>query len=374
MPVGFICKSHLASRGLIGAALTSTTLTKHALSVFPKKYNMATSKIGEMPLQFLEVEQYFKCLQFFPEASEKLIVSKAVLLSSCGQTAFSLIETLIAPADIAGPDVAFNVIRDAVVNHLRPKRNLHYERHLLHPQSSDTISTFVQHLKDQANKCDFGELCDELILSHFVFGLSDHTIRSKLLSTADLTLDYAIQQAMLCETVELASGTVNSAISALAACKPSKQSCADDIPAKPHWQKPSFSPCFSCGSTAHQRSACRFRQATCHVCGKNSHISTVCRSSSRTSNALPISNSDHNESDLTMAIDGVVLKFLVGGKDNLWRELYQISGTMVDFLIDTGSQVTILPASSAALTGLPVEPAPFPCLTSIRRRKSSRDW
>ena len=162
---------------------------------------------------------------------------------------------------------------------------------------------------------------------------------------------------MLCETVELASGTVNSVISALAACKPSKQSCANDNPAKPHQQKPSFSSCFSCSSTAHQRSACQFRQATCRVCSKNSHISTVCHLSSHTSNVLTTSNSDHSESDLTMASDGAVLN-LVGGKDNLWRELCQIGGTMVDFLIDTGSQVTILPASSTVSTGLPVELAP----------------
>ena len=262
----------------------------------------------------------------------------------------------------------------AIVNHLCPKRILHYERHLLHSmtQSSNTVSTFIQRLKDQANKCDFGALRDKLILSHFIFGLSDHeqpcpqakrkeeedhTILSKLLSTADLTLDSAIQQAMLCETIELASGTVNSAISALATCKPSKQSCANDIPAKPRQQKPSFSSCFSCGSTAHQHSACRFQQAMCRVCGKNGHISTVCCLSSRTSNALTTSNSDHSESDLMMASDGVVLN-LVGGRDNLWRELCQIGGTMVDFLIDTGSQVTILPASSAASTGLPVELAP----------------
>ena len=139
------------------------------LCLLSQKYNMATSKIGEMPLQFPEVEQYFKRLQFFLEASDKLTVGKAVLLSSCGQTAFSLIETLIAPANISGPDVTLNVIRDAVVNHLRPKRILHYERHsrcrrespspqnefcitnvhLLHSmtQSSDTVSTFVQRFK-----------------------------------------------------------------------------------------------------------------------------------------------------------------------------------------------------------------------------------
>ena len=215
---------------------------------------MAMSKIGEMPLQFPEVEQYFKCLQFFLKASDKLTVGKAVLLSSCGQMAFLLIETLITLADITSPDIMLNVIRDAIVNHLRPKQILHYEHHLLHSmtQSSDTISTFLQRLKDQANKCDFGKLRDKLILSHFIFGLSNHTIRSNLVSMADLTLDSAIQQAMLHETVELASGTVNSAISALAACKPSKQSCANNIPTKPHWQKPSFSSCFSCGSTAHQ--------------------------------------------------------------------------------------------------------------------------
>ena len=227
-------------------------------------------------------------------------------------------------------------------------------------QSSNTVSTFVQRLKDQANKCDFGELRNELIVSHFIFGLSYHTIRPKLLSTADLTLDSAIQQAMLYETVELASGTVNSAISALATYKPSKQSCADNTPTKPtkpHRQKPSFSSCISCGSTAHQRSAYRFQQATCHVCGKNGHISTVCHLSSHTSNELTTSNSDHSKSDLMMAIDGVVLN-LVGCTDNLWRELCQIGGTTVDFLIDTGSQVTILPASSAALTRLPVELAP----------------
>ena len=143
---------------------------KHALLAF-SKYNMATSKIGEVPLQFPEVKQYFKHLQFFLEASDKLTVGKAVLLSSCGQTAFSLIETLIAPADITSPNVTLNIIRDAVVNHLHPKRILHYERHLLHSmtQSSNTVSTFVQHLKDQANKCDFGALRNELILSHFIF-------------------------------------------------------------------------------------------------------------------------------------------------------------------------------------------------------------
>ena len=319
---------------------------------------MATSKIGEMPLQFPEVEQYFKRLQFFLEASDKLTVGKRLY---CLQLRANCV---FADRDVNRPGRYYRP-RRYVERHPRcrresPSPKTNFALRTSPPTFYDSIQRhrfyFRSAFKGSGKQVRLRRIARRTHKS-FIFGLSDHTIRSKLLSTTDLTLDSAVQQAMLRETVELASGTVNSAVSALAACKPSKQSCADDIPAKPRRQKPSFSSCYSCGSTAHQRSACRFRQATCHVCGKSDHISTVCRLSSRTSNALTTSNSDHSESDLTMASDGAVLN-LVGGKDNLWRELCQIGGTMVDFLIDTDSQATILPASSAASTRLPVEPAP----------------
>ena len=127
---------------------------------------MATNgKIGEMPLQFPEVDQYFKRLSFSLTANGQTAVSKAVLLSTCGQAAFSLIETLIAPNDVTSDDIGFDDIKEAVINHLRPKRIIHYERHVLHSmtQNSDGISTFLQKLKEQANRCEFGSLREELI-------------------------------------------------------------------------------------------------------------------------------------------------------------------------------------------------------------------
>ena len=168
---------------------------------------MATSKLGDMPLQFPEVEQYFKRLDFSLLATDRVHLAKAVLLSTCGSTAFALIETLIASADVTRDAVTYDVIRNSVLNHLRPRTLLHYERHQLHSmtQNNDSISTFVQRLKEQANKCNFGELRDKLILSHFLFGLSDNTLRAKLLSTTDLTLDAAVHQAALHESIASAS-------------------------------------------------------------------------------------------------------------------------------------------------------------------------
>ena len=62
---------------------------------------MATSgKIDDMPLSFPAVEQYFKRLRFHITATDRTPVAKAILLSSCGSAAFSLIETLVAPAAV----------------------------------------------------------------------------------------------------------------------------------------------------------------------------------------------------------------------------------------------------------------------------------
>ena len=83
--------------------------------------------------------------------------------------------------------------------HFRPPRILHYEWHVLHSmmQNTDFVTSFVQRFKDQVNRCDFGALCNELILSQFVFGLSLSSVRSKLLASRELTLDGAIQEALL---------------------------------------------------------------------------------------------------------------------------------------------------------------------------------
>ena len=78
---------------------------------------MAT-KFSEMPLTFPEVESYFKRLKFFIEANDKQDVDKSVLLSSCGEEAFSLIETLISPYSITSGAVSFNYIETKSVESL----------------------------------------------------------------------------------------------------------------------------------------------------------------------------------------------------------------------------------------------------------------
>ena len=324
---------------------------------------MATSgKIGDMPLSYPEVTQYFKRLQFSLEADDKVALGKAVLLASCGQSAFALIETLLAPLDVSSADVTFDQIRDAVQVHFQPRRILHYERHRLHSMSQqhDSVITYVQLLKDQANRCDFGDLRDGLILSHFIFGLSSQDVREKLLSAPDLSLDAAVQQALLHESVAAAACASETAVSAVLSSGrvETPPFSATHRYARKQKSQPT---CDSCGGDNHRRSDCKFRRAICRLCGKQGHISTVCRSVS--SNAL-VSANDKSETNSNTSPDSVVLA-MSPGTGNLWWESCSIGKTVVCFLVDTGSQVTVLPRSLAIQTGLRVGPAPSQVLRAF---------
>ena len=48
------------------------------------------------------------------------------------------------------------------------------KRHQLHAMvqtAGETASVFIQRLKYQANKCDFGNLKNDLVLMQFIFGI-----------------------------------------------------------------------------------------------------------------------------------------------------------------------------------------------------------
>ena len=71
-------------------------------------------------------------------------------------------------------------------------------------KQGEGMASFLQWLKDQVNKCEFAALSDDLTLSQFIFGLSDHSVCAQLLALPDLTLQLTVQESLLQETVAAA--------------------------------------------------------------------------------------------------------------------------------------------------------------------------
>ncbi|PAA64507.1 hypothetical protein BOX15_Mlig000968g3 [Macrostomum lignano] len=330
-------------------------------------------RLGEMPLSYPEIEQYFKRLLFYLEATEKNEQAKAVLLATCGESAFNLVEELIKPEDITKAGVTFKSIQDTLLEHFKPKALLHYERHVFHStvqKDAESITNFVARLKQQANKCQYGELREDLILSQFIFGLRSQNLRQKLLSKGTLELNDAIQEGLMTESIATATDkpeTIANVQNAGTFSRPRSCSAQRSVSFKQpqghlHNQssgkpKGKTAKCHTCGKSGHLRSACRFQEAKCHKCGKVGHLATVCRS--KAMNAIQrmpsCSPSPGNTSSYHLELIHAVRQPKTGCSDQ-WFVRCRLGKTEVNMLVDTGSQVTVVPDQIAKSSGLELQP------------------
>ncbi|KER21125.1 hypothetical protein T265_10484 [Opisthorchis viverrini] len=161
--------------------------------------------------------------------------------------------------------------------YVRPK-NIIYAHHLLQTCKQDTsqgVDQFVQRLKSLAKNCDFKAVSaidhqNESVRDALINGLQSTTIRERLLSQNELTLDEAHE---LARSLELAhkqaqSYSNNQAISFSAAAAPLQTSTVTPS----HSISPDSTPylssinsqiCYFCGRSRHPRSKCPAREAVC---------------------------------------------------------------------------------------------------------------
>ena len=77
-----------------------------------------------------------------------------------------------------------------------PKKNITYERYIFNTrgqQAGETVDQYVTELKNMATTCEYGELRESLIRDRIVIGISDSTLRARLLRETDLDLAKATQ-------------------------------------------------------------------------------------------------------------------------------------------------------------------------------------
>ncbi|KAH7939695.1 hypothetical protein HPB52_016128 [Rhipicephalus sanguineus] len=71
---------------------------------------------------------------------------------------------------------------------------------LMVQKPGESIDDFVTDLRQQAQKCDFGDKCERLTGDHIVVGIQDTALRERLLRKRDVTLDKIISA---CKAAEI---------------------------------------------------------------------------------------------------------------------------------------------------------------------------
>ncbi len=158
-------------------------------------------------------------------------------------------------------DPAVINLHDLLLQHLKPKKIIHYERHKFF-QTSQTAGTsiqqFVAKLRCGAATCEFGNLLEDLLLTQFIQGLGNVKLQKKLLIQEKLTFDVAIQVSLLDEAAERSSSDGPTQSAAPSHILPFSTVNAVSLPRGQKKNVTNYT-CYSCNKQGHIRANCHFK-------------------------------------------------------------------------------------------------------------------
>ena len=133
----------------------------------------------------------------WPAANAAIWLRQIAILRHCiGEDSVEILDQLDFDA-VADPPEDVNRMPDVLTkldNYFNPRRNLVYEWYVfmfMNQSDCEPIDMFVKRLKTQANKCEFAQLRD-MILVRCVFGIKEMRLKEKLLQDRNVNLARAV--------------------------------------------------------------------------------------------------------------------------------------------------------------------------------------
>ena len=329
--------------------------------------------IGRLDMydQVEDIHNYLERFNLYITANDISDSKKtAVLLSAVGSTVYKTVKSLSEPTPVT--DKSFKELCDMLIAHYGPKRLVIAERFRFYKRDQklgETVAQYAVELQTLASPCKFGSFLDEALRDRLVCGIRSEYIQKHLLTKDGLTFQKAIELAKTLETAtkdlkDIKNTNETATVQALKV-RPGKPRRGQHTgsntapPAKPH---PTTATCNNCGYAAtHQ--TCPARGQQCKHCSKTGHFARVCRSKRRHTRAIQIDAVDSD--DPSLADDSELFVGAIHHDqpliDDVWRQTVYVHGQTVSFLLDTGSEVNILPMAIFRVLSFPdksLQPSP----------------
>lgn len=282
-------------------------------------------------------------------------------------------------------------------NFCSPKKNTVYERYVFRQRTQsdgEPFDTFLIHIRQLVSTCEFGDKENEMLRDQIVMGVNDHKLQRKLLETADLTYNTAVDKCRAHEVTAEQMTAMSKTVSVnqieesnhVASKKnthyrkqhkgnnnkrhntqssnssnSSKGNRCESTNERRGQQQQTYNThrngntsnaekiitnCKYCSLT-HKVRQCPAYGKTCNSCSRKNHFSSVCKSKNVSALSAYDSNCDEfsdNEEYFISSIEKVYA--IVGDDDDVrypWVEKIWIGGKLVAFKIDTGAQVNVIP-------------------------------
>ena len=246
------------------------------------------------------------------------------------------------------------------MTHFVKRRNVIFEHAKFNrrvQQEGEPVDDFIIDLYSLVEHCDYGQLHDQMVRDRIVIGIRDSQLSEKLQMDSKLTVEKATVMARQSKSVKLQQRTVRNdllreAQIELVKNQTHKQPYYHQSKDSSRPQNPPARPnnCSRCGQTpSHGRAHCPASEVICHNCKKKGHFKAFCRSKSaidQLAETTEIQDGVHSlvtsesaeESD-----DNSFLGMIHENKSNPWVTELTLNGQAVQFKIDTGADVTVIP-------------------------------
>lgn len=240
----------------------------------------------------------------------------------------------------------FEKVIDMLENHFIGKRNIIYERARFNQrrqEPGETVEAFVTALHRLVAHCGYGALKYEMVRDRLIVGLQDAKLSETLQSYPDLTLETAVQKARQTEAVRKQKAVVRQELLSGEASVDALRKAGKGAPPellkqkRPSTQRKGHQGCSRCGGhEKHDRINCPASKTKCHSCGKKGHWEKMCRSKT----LREVKEGAAPEQVWTLGA------LRINKTAEAWRKIIDVGGEQISFKIDTGADVSAVPAGS----------------------------
>ena len=238
-----------------------------------------------------------KHFEFFltaTESSEKSdLIKTSILLTTIGSKGRDIYETFTFNED---ESMKLDIVLRKFADYCKPRKNLTMSRYRFlsyRQQEGESFNDLLVALRKLGAECEFGTIHDELLKDIIVCGISDGSVRARLLRESDLTLPKAISACQVAEETkdnirelqrlnkethvedvrhveEVRQGSVGDVRK-----KTSNRNRKSNSSYKQELRNDYFKECKFCGSS-HRRGDGPAFGKKCHGCGRKNHFERCC--------------------------------------------------------------------------------------------------
>ena len=199
----------------------------------------------------------------------------AVFLTVIGPETYGLLRNLLAPIKPSTKSVGELV--HMLDKHLNPtpitiaERFKFYQRQ---QKEEESLGDYLAALRKLSEHCNFETFLEEAIRDKLVCGILNNTIRKKLLSERNLTLQRAIEIAKGLEEADIQSKTISEQQQNI-----KEETSYKIIPKRytPPRKIKSNKKCYRCNDPDHMANVCPFKHLVCDKCNVKGHVGKACK-------------------------------------------------------------------------------------------------